>query len=135
MKKAVVLSEVLVGLSTMAFIIGLLLMSFKWMLNTMVLSNETYSVKRRLEHARDYAQTYQTQVTWKLTSSNYELVSSTGERLSYYHFPRMVSVSGRSFYFTPNLRPSVGTTIIVTVGRKEKRIIVDPSTGRIRISP
>ncbi|MEK6556931.1 MAG: hypothetical protein AABZ14_01345 [Candidatus Margulisiibacteriota bacterium] len=135
MKKSVALVEMLVGLSTMALIIGLLLMSFKVVLNAVVLSNEAYGVKRRLEHARDYAQTYQINVMWKLSSNNYELVSSSGERISHYNFPRVVSVSGRSFSFTPDLKPSIGTTVIVRVGKKEKKIIVDPSTGRIRISP
>ena len=134
MKKAFILMEYLMGMAVLALMMGLLLFSYRVVLDRVTLGNEAYAVKRYMEYARDYANTRQQTVTFQIKNKGIELVDATGKVLNRHVYSKIVIITGPTFYFTPNLTPSMGVTETISVGRLSKKVIVDPSTGRIRIS-
>ncbi|WP_130472393.1 hypothetical protein [Candidatus Magnetaquicoccus inordinatus] len=123
------------GMMVIAMLMGVVLLAFGGVLNHVTLENEAYSMKRYLEYARDYAGTYQVKVMFQLTPSGYEILPEGGASIGHRLLPKSVVMLAKPFYFTPNLTPSTGVTLTLAVGPRSKKVVVDPSTGRIRIAP
>ncbi|MDD5457237.1 MAG: prepilin-type N-terminal cleavage/methylation domain-containing protein [Candidatus Margulisbacteria bacterium] len=133
MKKAFSLIEMIIGLSIICLIMTVGLLGYKEILFSMSLDNESILLKKYLEQSREFAYSYKTKVYWTLEPESYELKTEAGEVLKKHTIPRRISVNGKPFHFTVNLTPSEGQTIILQLDKKQKKIIIDPVTGRIRM--
>jgi hypothetical protein len=121
---------------TFIIIYGLMfavLFSYKKILFTFALNNEIYVTKRYIELARDYALTKKVRTIILIKDHSVSITLEDGEVIRKHMVPHKVSISPVAIGFTENAMPVQVKTIIFSIGKKQKKIIIDPSTGRVRV--
>ncbi len=134
MKKGTVLFELLVFYGLLGLVMVGVMFGFRTVLFNLNLQNEAYVLKQYLDYAQDFASANQTRITWQNTdASHYQLLTTSGKTLQKHEMPKKILVNGPVVTFTPNLTPSKGATLTLSLEKKTKKVIIDPTTGRIRI--
>lgn len=128
------LIEMIVGLAIMSVIITVLLVGFRSVLITTTLRHETVVFSRYLELAQQQAMTFQTRVWVEPTAHHYIIKTDSGEVLKERVLPDSITLMGYRFAFTSRLTPTQGGTFVFQSGSRVRRVIIDPITGRIRLS-
>jgi len=132
-KKGYTLWEIVLSLAIIGILMGFTLMIYRTMLFRYTVINEAVLLKRNLEYARDWANTHTQDVLWSLQENTYTLKSGS-QLIRTHHIPQRVKINGKTFAFNPNLTPSRGQTIIISLDKYNSRVVIDPATGRIRIA-
>ena len=112
----------------------IIMISYRTIIYRVSLNNETAYLKRFLEYAQEYSLTYQVETSWQKIDKLYIVKKATGEILKKHHIPNIVNINQSLIEFQSRLTPSKGVTVIVSVGKRQKSVIIDPSTGRVRVS-
>ena len=133
MKKASVLFELLISFVILTLLITVLMISYKSVIYRVSLNNETAFLKRFLEYAQDYAITYQVETSWEQLDRIYIVKKDTGEVLKKHHMPKPLLIDKTKVVFNARLKPGKGITIVLSTAKRQNRIVIDPSTGRIRV--
>lgn len=110
-----------------------MLFAYKSILFRFSLNNETIMLKKYLEYAQNYSLNKQEKIVVEFNKDYFAIKAVDGTFIKKHPLPRKISINGKNVIFTKNLTPSKGQTIIVNLGKKQKTITIDPSTGRIKI--
>ena len=133
-KKGSMLIEMLIFVAVSSVVIVVMLVGFKSVLFNLSLDNEVIFLKKVLDYAQDYAYTNQKQVDFVIEGNGAKYyIKAEDKELKKRDLPKRIKLSGQPVSFTKNITPSNGTTLTLTLDKKEKKVIIDPSNGRIRI--
>ncbi len=128
------LFEMMVGLAVMTVIMTAMLFGFRAILISTSLRHEAVVFEKYLNLAQQQAMTFQTKVWVDTTSHHYVIKSESGELLKERIIPDSITLSGYRFAFTSRLTPTQGGTFVFRAGSRQAKVIIDPVTGRIRLS-
>ncbi len=128
------LFEMMVGLAVMAVLMTAMLFGFKAILISTSLRHEAVVFEKYLNLAQQQAMTFQTKVWVEATPHHYVIKSDSGEVIKERLIPDSITLSGYRFAFTSRLTPTQGGTYVFRAGSRQARVIIDPVTGRIRLS-
>lgn len=126
--------EMVITFSIIGLLMGVGMWTYRGLLFRQSIYHETDILKRNLEYAQQWAHTYDLSVAWELNEHDYMLLSETGKTLRKHIVPKRINIQGKSFSFHPNMIPTQGQTIILTLSKYTSRVIIDPGTGRIRVA-
>ena len=128
------LFEMIVGLAIMSVIISVMMIGFRSILQSTSLRHEAIVFEKYLNLAQQQAMTFQTKVWVESTPHHYLIKAENGEVLKERIIPDSISLTGYRFAFTSRLTPTQGGTFVFRTGSRQAKIIIDPVTGRIRLS-
>jgi type II secretory pathway pseudopilin PulG len=124
----------MIGLSIMTVIITAMMIGFKTVLLSINLRHEAVVFEKYLNLAQQQAATFQIRVWVESSAHQYLIKTDGGEVLKERNIPSPISLSGYRFAFTPRLTPTQGGTFVFRAGSRQAKVIIDPVTGRIRLS-
>ena len=133
-RRANTLLEMMIGLAIMSIIMTAMLFGFKAVLISTSLRHEAIVFEKYLSLAQQQAMTFQTKIWIDPTPHHYVIKAENGEVLKERLIPDSITLTGYRFAFTPRLTPTQGGTFVFRAGSRQAKVIIDPVTGRMRLS-
>ncbi len=134
MRKAVALSELLLTIAAIALITTAGLFVYKNVLLTLSLNNETELLHHYIKNAQNTAELYGRYIVWEMKDNRYIVFDQEDEAvLKERYVPTHITIEGEELKFNAQIRPEQGRTITLSSGNKNRKITIDPSTGRVRL--
>ena len=135
MKKGIALSEMLMTIAVIAVITAVGLVVYRTVLFSLSLNNEAELLHHYIKKAQTTAEVYGRTIKWEVREDKYVIVDEEDDIvLREKIIPGHINIEQTtSVVFREQIRPEQGRTIILRSGNNQRKITIDPSTGRVRL--